>query len=101
MIGAGIVGIPFAYMTLGIPVALLMNVIMIWQTLNSCRLYFRTMDHLDGLESISEIGYKLLGRKSIFIINGMIMTNCIGSLVAYYNIFGGIMSSIFLELTQD
>lgn len=50
------------------------------------------MDMLEGLESLSEIGYKLLGRKSIFIINGMVMTNCIGSLVAYYNIFGGIMS---------
>ena len=30
MIGAGIVGIPFAYMTLGIPIALAMNLIMIW-----------------------------------------------------------------------
>ena len=97
MIGAGIVGIPFAYMTLGVPGALIINCIMIWQTLNSCRLYFLTMDMLSGLESLSEIGYRLLGRKSIFIINGMVMTNC----VAYYNIFGGIMSQIFLEFTGN
>ena len=101
MIGAGIVGIPYAYSQLGVPLALVVTVIMVWCTMNSCRLYFKTMDILNGLQSLGEIGYKLLGRKAIFITNGFVMTNCIGSITAYYNIFGVIMSQLYTEFTED
>jgi hypothetical protein len=50
------------------------------------------MELTGNLESLSEIGYKLLGRFSIFLINGMVLLNCIGGLIAYNNIFGKICS---------
>lgn len=31
-------------------------------------------------------------------INGMILTNCLGALIAYFNIFGNIMTSIYKDL---
>ena len=101
MIGAGIVGIPFSFNKLGIPFAFLVNCFMFWCTKNSCRLYFRSMELTGGLESLSEIGYKLLGRFSIFLINGMVLLNCLGGLIAYNNIFGNICVSIYKNIFDD
>ena len=50
---------------------------------------------------MAEIGYKLLGRGAIFVINSMIFMLCFGLLIAYFRIFGGISSSLYKDLTSD
>ena len=60
-------------------------------------MYFLTKDLVGNLESFSEIGFKLLGRSSIFMINALVFFNCAGCLIVYYNIFSGIMASIFFK----
>lgn len=96
MIGAGTVGFPFAYYYTGIVFGIIINILMTLLTVMSCYLYLRCKDLCDGLDSFSEIGFKLLGRGSIFMINFLIFIQCIGGLIAYYNIFGTIASSIFI-----
>lgn len=101
MIGAGLVGIPFAFYYLGLPGGLIVLILISVSTNNSSRLYFLTRELLGGLTSFSEIGFKLLGRKSIFFFNTIIFINCFGCLIIYYSIFGGIMSSIYQQLTGN
>jgi len=94
MVGAGVVGVPYAFFNLGIPFAFLVSCLMALETICSCFLYFKVREFTGGLESLSEIGYKLLGRFSIYLINGFLTVNCVGTLVAYYYIFGGIITSL-------
>lgn len=61
-------------------------------------MYLRSKELTGGLESLSEIGFKLMGRKSIYMINTLILINCTGSLIAYFNIFGNILTSIFKDI---
>lgn len=45
MIGAGLVGIPYAFYSAGIPLSLLISFVMTFQTINSCYLYFKAKDY--------------------------------------------------------
>ena len=92
MIGAGIVGVPYAYFKTGLVFGFIINFVLMILTCFSCYLYLLTKDLTEGLDSFSEIGFKLLGRPAIFIINLMILLLCFGGLIAYYNIFGLICS---------
>jgi amino acid permease len=96
MIGAGLVGIPYAYYYTGIIFGFFINILLSLLTCFSCYLYLRIKDLTGGLDSFSEIGYKLLGRYSIFWINTLIALLVIGGLVAYYNVFGSICSSLYV-----
>lgn len=93
------VGIPYAFSHLGITASLILNVIMALQTYTSCSLYLKTKDISGGLESIQEIGFLLMGRPSVFVISSLVLINAMGSLIAYFNIFGGILASIHSDFT--
>jgi amino acid permease len=67
----------------------------------SCLLYLQAKDLLNGLESISEIGYRLFGRSSIFFMNGTLLFLCLGSITIYFNIFGSICSGLMKNVTGD
>lgn len=101
MIGAGLIGLPFAFYYLGIIEALIFIALICLSTNNSSKLYFYAKDLTGGLHSFSEIGFKLLGRKSIFFFNTIVFINCFGCLIVYYSIFGNIMSSIYRQLTNN
>ena len=71
-IGGGIVGLPYAMYHFGIPVALVMNCITATITCYSAYLYLKTKDLIpDKPESLFEIGYMVMGRRSIFLIAGI------------------------------
>ena len=58
VIGAGIITLPFAFYHIGIPLALLLNILIATLGYSACLLYFRVKD-LTCLKSFTEIGYKL------------------------------------------
>lgn len=92
MIGAGIVGVPYGYQKTGFGLGFIINIVLMVLTCFSCYLYLKCKDLTGGLDSFSEIGYKLMGRPALFIVNVMIVLLCFGGLIAYYNIFGVICS---------
>jgi amino acid permease len=95
MIGAGIVGIPYAYYHLGVVFGFIMNILLCILTCFSCYLYLRIKDLTNGLESFSEIGYHLFGGSSAYWINGLLTLLGIGAIIAYFFIFGEICSGLY------
>ena len=89
-------GIPYAFYHAGIPVGLILNLFGASVTLYGSYLYLKAKD-FSGLESLSEIGYILLGRKSIFILNIIITLSVLGLTIIYFIIFGDITSSLIRE----
>jgi amino acid permease len=59
MIGAALVGLPYAFYYTGIPLGVALNVIIGILTSNSSLLYFMVKDLCGDLKSFSEIGFKL------------------------------------------
>ena len=53
------------------------------------------------MESISEIGFKLLGRFSIYLMNGIILLLTIGLLIIYFILYGNIVSSLAKDFGVD
>jgi amino acid permease len=93
IIGGGIVGIPAAFYSAGIPLAIAMNLLVGASTIYSAVFYLRARD-MTGRTSFSEIGYIVWGRKSIFIINFIIFFNSFGLMMIYFIVFSGIASSL-------
>ena len=94
MIGGGVAGLPYADFWTGLSMGLLIHVVMMVLTNISCYLYLRTKDVLGGLASISEIGYKLWGRSSIFFINAVLIMLCVGLMIIYFDLFGTICAGL-------
>ena len=101
MIGGGISGLPFAYYNTGLSLGLIVHVFMMIQTSASCYLYFQAKDLCNGLSSISEIGFKLMGRKSIFFLNIVLVLLCIGLMFIYFDLFGNICAGLFKDIIDD
>lgn len=101
MIGAGIIGLPYFYYQYGVPFGLIVNAIIVALTVNSSYLYLMTKDLVGGYSSFSEIGFILFGRKSIFLISGLIMILCTGLLIVYYYLFSSICYTIIISLGFD
>jgi len=49
------------------------------------------------MASISEIGFKLLGRFSIYLMNGIILLLTIGLNIIYFILYGNIVSSLVID----
>lgn len=101
IIGAGIVGIPFAFYHLGLVWSLILTVVMNFQTYTSCYLYLKTKNIVGGLESIQEIGFILMGRSSVFIVSSLVLVLSVGCVIAYFNIFGGILASVYVDFISN
>jgi len=56
---------------------------------------------MKGPDSLSMIGYTLLGRAFIFMMSIIIMLLCMGAMIIYFNIFGTIASSVVQDLTHN
>lgn len=95
MIGAALIGFPFAFYYLGLPFGIILNLIIGYSTYNTSNLYFLAKDLTGGCTSSSEIGYKLYGRVYIFFITALVLVYCSGCILLYYNIFGNIAGSLY------
>jgi amino acid permease len=51
--------------------------------------------------SFSEIGYILLGRKSVFIINAIVFIGCFQLMILYFIIIGDILSSFASQILNQ
>lgn len=68
-------------------------------TSRSCHLYLKTRELVPGnVESLYEIGFVLLGRKSIYLISSIIFLMCFGLVIIYFIVFGSIASSLSVQL---
>ena len=69
IIGGGIVSIPYAFVGIGIPFGILLNILGVIVTIFSMDLYLAAKDLIpDKPKSYYEIGYMTLGRGSIFMV---------------------------------
>jgi amino acid permease len=95
IIGGGIVGLPFAFYYLGIPLALAFNVLAVLMTRESGRLYL-AMHALvpDRPDSLYEIGYMLSGRSTIFVNAIICVVNSIGLMMIYFIVFSETMGQL-------
>lgn len=53
---------------------------------------------MGGVESLSLMGFRLVGRYSIFIMNTILMLLCIGALIIYFNVFGNICANLIKNI---
>ena len=90
-------GIPFSYYHLGIPLAIVLNIVIALVTCYSCTLYMETRDMTGRLDSLSEIGYKVMGRTSIYLTSGNLLITSFLVIVIYFMIFGDIASSLIRD----
>lgn len=72
IIGGGIVSIPYSFISFGVPLAILFNILAVVMTVYSAKLYLACKDIVpDKPESLYEIGYMVMGRSSIFLVGGI------------------------------
>jgi amino acid permease len=101
IVGGGIVGLPFAFYTTGLPTGIVILVLMCLQTVASTKLYLCCKDLLPGQpESLFEMGFVLFKRSSIFVISGVLIFNSFGLMLLYFIIFGDTMSSLVTNLSH-
>ena len=88
IIGGGIVGLPYSYLILGLPLAIFLNVAFVLTTRASGTLYLAAKDAIpDKPESLYEIGYMTYGRPAIFVIAGICLLNSFGLMMIYFIVF--------------
>ena len=94
-VGGGIVGLPYAYLGLGIPLAIFLNILVVIATIYGVSLYLGVKDAVpDNPESLFELGFMLVGRKSIFIIGIILIINSLGLCLIYFITFGDTMGQL-------
>jgi hypothetical protein len=88
-VGGGVVGLPLAFYRLGLPTATVLNILVILMTVVSTQMYLLVKDGLpDSPESLYEIGYMLLGTKSIYALACILIVNSFGLCLIYFIVFG-------------
>ena len=72
IIGGGIVSIPYSFISFGIPLGIVFNILAVIMTMYCVELYLACKDAIpDQPESLYEIGYMVMGRSSIFLVGGV------------------------------
>lgn len=98
-IGGGILGLPFAFYHLGIPLSLILCFIMATLGHFSSMMYLKTKDLTPGkYESIYEIAYLLFGRPSLFVVLAILFSSVLGSAILYYIVIGETYSTLTTQL---
>ena len=99
IIGGGIVGIPYSMYETGIPLAIVLNILVILLNLFSGQLYLRLMKMASiNVESIYEISYVTIGKPAIYFTAITQFIALYGSMIVYYIVFGDICASIVIQL---
>ena len=97
IIGGGIVGIPFATLTAGFWIMLVIHLLNVVFGVFSVYLLLEARA-ISGLASFSELGYYSFGRYSIFILNGIVAVAQFGIPIAYFIIVGSIGSGLLSRI---
>ena len=99
-IGAGMVSLPIAYLRLGVVTTLALLAYAVARVTSSTYLLLKTKDLIPGKpESFFEMGYILVGRSSIFIMSFTLFSYCTLLCIAYFFLFGGLVSAL-IQLTD-
>lgn len=99
VIGGGIVGLPFAFYQLGIPLGIFSCILIATLNYLSAKVYFKTRELIPGKpESFYEMGYMLSGRISIYIVSFIIFFLCFGLSIIYFVLFGKLCQRSMLLL---
>mmetsp|Transcript_17529 Transcript_17529/g.22219 ORF Transcript_17529/g.22219 Transcript_17529/m.22219 type:complete len:117 (-) Transcript_17529:1074-1424(-) len=94
-LGISVLGSPFIFYSLGLPLAATMVVCAGLTTLTSFWLLLRTKDLMpQRQQSLYEIAYVLFGRTSIYVICVTIFLRNFGSIVICYMVFGETVSTL-------
>lgn len=95
--GGGIVGLPYAMYHCGIIVGFFLNVVLVAMTYQSFHLYMASKNLSPvPVESILELGYLAMGKKSIYILSVVILIASFGLQMIYFITFGDCLASIIL-----
>lgn len=97
-IGGAILGLPYAYYHFGLINGLIMNVAVATFAYISSLMYLEVKDLTPNRsESIYEIAYTLLGRKSIFIVCIVMFATNLAAMILYYIIIGDTISKLWAQ----
>lgn len=89
------VSLPLTYLRTGVLVTLLLLLYSVVRITSSCYILLKTKDVIPGKpESLFEMGYILIGRPFIFIMSFTLFTYCTFLNIAYFFLFGGVVSSL-------
>ena len=95
-IGGAILGLPYAYYHLGLINGMIINVVVATLAHVSAMMYLEVKDLTPRkLESIYEIAFLLLGRKSIFIVCSVMLVANLAAMILYYIIIGDTSSQLW------
>ena len=98
-IGAGIVGIPYAFYHLGLSLGIVTICVTAFVAWMAVVLMLKAKDLSPRhYESLYELGYLLIGRPAIYTICAVILMQCMGVLMVYFIIFGDTMSEVFRQM---
>jgi len=83
------VGLPQAMYNLGLPLAMTLQILVIFLTHTSSNMYLYIKDLVpDKPDSLYEIGYMITGRASIFFLGSVFWLNSFGLCCIYFIVFG-------------
>ena len=100
MVGGGIVGLPYAFLQMGLWISLALMMFTVLITINQTWLYLQVKDLIPGKpESLYEMGYMLLKRKSIFLISGILNVNSLGLVMVYFIVYSNTIQSVVTDLS--
>lgn len=89
---------------LGLPIAIFLQILVIFSTHLSSHLYLCVKDIVpDKPDSLYEIGYMVMGRPSIFVLASVFIINSFGLCMIYFIVFGdtlGTMMASFYDNTD-
>ena len=99
IIGAGMIGIPYAVLQMGLPLGIAINALvvvvnyfagfLVLSSINMSAVY---------VESLYELGYVTVGSSAIYIIALLQFVSVSGLLVLYFSIFGDMLASIVQQV---
>lgn len=99
-VGGGIVGLPLAMYNLGIPLAVFLQILVMFATHWSSSLYLNLREIIpDKPDSLYEIGYMVLGRSSIFVLASIFIINALGLCMIYFIVFGDTFAQLVASFT--
>ena len=105
-IGGGLVGLPFAFLHLGIPISLAIIVFIYALTLVGCEFFFRVKSVVPGnFQTFYELGYMLYGKLSIYFIAFNITMIGLSFAIVDFIVFGdtcvSLMNSIIPKMVSN
>ena len=94
-VGGGILGLPFAFYRLGLPLGLTFCLLVAVLCHFSTMMYLKVKDLTPGhYESVYEIAYAMFGRASIFVVCVIMFLNNFGAVILYYMVIGETISTL-------